>query len=150
MLHVKSLRSALAPKLPNLRVIIRDRAHSSRHLSARSFAADPVLQDLLDVTILKPHSVIRQIRDSMPLRQIFVAEARSQARRDDFIDVVTNMSFAGHRFDSLQKPLGRIVLNLEAITSYCHIVTRDRGPSSVEGQGCGAFLNALTDEYCCA
>ena len=146
MLHVKSLRSALAPKLPNLRVIIRDRAHSSRHLSARSFAADPVLQDLLDVTILKPHSVIRQIRDSMPLRQIFVAEARSQARRDDFIDIVTNMSFAGHRFDSLQKPLGRIVLNLEAITSYCHIVTRDRGPSSVEGQGCGAFLNALTEE----
>ena len=146
MLHMKSLRSALAPKLPNLRVIIRDRAHSSRHLSARSFAADPVLQELLDVTILKPHSVIRQIRDSLPLRQIFVTEARCQAKRDDFIDIVTNMSFAGHRFDSLQKPLGRIVLNLEAIISYCHIVSRDRGPSSAEGQGCGAFLNALTEE----
>ena len=49
----------------------------------------------------------------MPLRQIFVAEARCHATRDDFIDIVTNMSVARHRFDSLQKPLGRIVLNLE-------------------------------------
>jgi hypothetical protein len=37
-------------------------------------------------------------------------------------------------------------LNLEAIISYCHIVGRDRGPSSVYGQCCGAFLNALTEE----
>ena len=117
-------------------VIIRDRTHSSHHLSARYFAADPVLQELSDLTVRKPPSATRHNRDSMQFRQIFVAEARSQARRDDFIDIVTNMSFAGHRFDSLQKPLGRIVLNLEAITSYCHIVGRDRGPSSVGVQGC--------------
>ena len=45
-----------------------------------------------------------------------------------------------------KKTLGCIVLNLEAIISYGHIVSRERGPSSAEGQGCGAFLNALTEE----
>ena len=44
------------------------------------------------------------------------------------------------------KSRGSIALNLEAIISYCHIVSRDRGPSLVEGQDCGAFLNALTEE----
>ena len=102
MLHVKSLRSALTPKLPNLRVIIRGRARNSRHLSARSFATEPLLQELLDLTILTPHSVIRQIRDSMPLRQIFVAKAQCQAKRDYFINVLTNMSFESHCFDSFQ------------------------------------------------
>ena len=76
MLHAKSLRSTLAPKLPNLRKIVRDRAHNSRHLSARSFATDPLLHALVGLSILKPHTVIRQIKDSTPLRQIFVAEAQ--------------------------------------------------------------------------
>ena len=39
-----------------------------------------------------------------------------------------------------------MVLNIEEIISYCHIVGRDRGTLSVEGQGCGAFLNALVEE----
>jgi hypothetical protein len=82
----------------------------------------------------------------MPLRQIFVAEAQCQAKHEDFIEIVKQAHLASRRFDSLHKPLGRIVLNLEAINNYCHIVGRDRGPSSVEGQGCGAFLNALTEE----
>ena len=49
-------------------------------------------------------------------------------------------------FRLFAKPLGRIVLNLEAIANYCHIVGRGRGPSSVKGQGCGAFLKALAEE----
>jgi hypothetical protein len=56
------------------------------------------------------------------------------------------MSFAAQRFDSLQKPLGRIVLNLEALVRYCHLVIRDRGAGSEEGQGCLAFLHSLTEE----
>ena len=146
MLHRDSQRAALADKLPNLRVVIRDRAHSSRHLNEHSFAADPVLQLLLQTAVLKPHSIARQIKDSQPLRGIFVREARNQASRDDLIAVVTDMSFAPQRFDSLQKPLGRIVLNLEALLSYCNLVVRERGPTSLDGQGCISFLDSLTEE----
>ena len=146
MLHRNSERAALAGKLPNLRVIIRDRAHSSRHLNEHSFAADPVLHSLFQTAVLQQHSIVRQLKDSQPLRQIFVAEARSQTFRDDFITVVTDMSFAAQRFDSLQKPLGRIVLNLEALLSYCHVVTRERGATSAEGQRCLEFLQCITEQ----
>ena len=30
--------------------------------------------------------------------------------------------------------------------SYCHVVVRDRGATSEEGQGCVAFLSLLTEE----
>ena len=146
MLHQKSERAALAEKMPNLRVVIRDRAHSSRHLNEHSFAADPVLQLLLHTLVLRQHSIARQLRDSQPLRAVFVAETKNQLHRDDLIATVTDMSFAAQRFDSLQKPLGRIVLNLEALLSYCYVVVRERGQTSEEGQGCMALLQAMTEE----
>ena len=146
MLHTGSERAALAEKLPNLRAIIRDRAHSSRHLNEHSFTADPILHSLLQTAVLKQHSIVRQIKDSQPLRQIFVAEARSQTHRDDLITVVTDMSFAAQRFDSLQKPLGRIVLNLEALLSYCHVVTRERSANSPEVPRCLEFLQCITEQ----
>ena len=64
MLHRDSERATLAEKLPNLRVVIRDRAHNSRHLNEHSFAADPILQFLLHTAVLRAHSIVRQIKDS--------------------------------------------------------------------------------------
>ena len=49
-------------------------------------------------------------------------------------------------FDLLAKPVGRIVLNLEALLSYCHVVIRERGATSVEGQGRLGFLQRITDQ----
>ena len=97
MLRRGSERASLAAKLPSLRVAVRGRAHSSRHLNEHSCAADPVLHALLHTAVLKPHSIVRQIKDSQPLRQIFVAEARSQTQRDDPSAAVTDMSFAAQR-----------------------------------------------------
>ena len=56
------------------------------------------------------------------------------------------MSFAPQRFDSLQKPLGKLVINLEAPVSYCHVVVRDRAATSEAGQGCVACLMLMTEE----
>ena len=91
MLHLKSLRSALAPELPNLRAIVRDRAHNSRYLSARSFAVDPVLQEPLDLTSPKTALCHPADQGFDALRQICVAESQCHATRDDFINTVTNM-----------------------------------------------------------
>ena len=90
MLHQKPERAALAEKMPNLRVVIRDRAHSSRHLNEHSFAADPVLQLLLHTLVLRQHSIARQLKDSQPLRAVFVAETENQLHRDDLIATVTD------------------------------------------------------------
>ena len=78
-----------------------------------------MLQVLLHTAVLRAHSIVRHIKDSQPLLGVFVGEARNQARRGKQIATVTFMFFAAQRFDSLQKPLWRIVLNLEELLSYC-------------------------------
>ena len=106
MLRRDSERATLAEKLPNLRVVIRDRAHNSRHLNEPSCAADPMLQSLLHTAVPKAHNIVRQIKDSQAIRGICVGKARIQANRDDLLTAVADMSFSPRRFDSLQKPLG--------------------------------------------
>ena len=38
------------------------------------------------------------------------------------------------------------MLSLEALLSYCHVVTQDRGATSAEGQGCLEFLQRTTGQ----
>ena len=38
------------------------------------------------------------------------------------------------------------MINLEALVSYCHVVVRDRGATSEEGQNCAACIKILTQE----
>ena len=89
--------------------------------------------------VLRPRSIVRQIKDSQALRDIFVGGARSQTEPDDLLAAVTDMSFAPQRLDPRQRPLENIVINLEELVSYCHMVVRDRGATS-EGQGCERSL----------
>ena len=113
--------------LPNLRVVIRDLAHSSQHLNEHSCAADPILQFLMHVAVLRARNIARRIKDSQALRDICVGEARNQAARDDLLAAGTDMPVAPQRLDSLQKPSGKIVLNLEAPVRFCRVVVRDCG-----------------------
>ena len=133
-------------KMLNLCVVTNARAHNSRHLHKRASAADPILQYLLHTAVLKPHNIARQIKNSQPLRHVFVCEAHNQERQNKLIATVTDMPFAAQRFDSLQKPLGRTVVTLEALVSYCHLVIRERRATSEERQGCAAPLSSLTEE----
>ena len=146
MLHRGSGRTPLAEKLPNLRVVIRDRPHSSRCLNGHSLAADPILHSLLQTAALKPYNTVQQIRGSQPLHQIFVAEARSRTRRDDRIATVTGVPVAAQRFGSRPQPLGWLLLNLEARLSYSHVVSREAGPRQWMGQGRLGFLQRITDQ----
>ena len=82
--------------------------------------------------MLRAHIAVRQIKDSQVLRDICVGEARNQAARDDLPAAGPDMSFAPQRFDSRQRPLGKIVINLEALVSYCHGVVRDRGATECD------------------
>ena len=87
----------------------------------------------MHVAVLRARSIVRQIKDSQALRAICVDEARNQAARGDLLAAVADMPFTPQRFDSLQRPWGKIVVNLEALVSYCRVVVRDRGATSEDG-----------------
>ncbi len=146
MLHPNSVRNSLAAKLPNLRLLIRDKAHSSRHLVRHGFQADPVLEKILNTVIMQKSSITNTLKNSLILRRVFKQEVADQAVLNDMLTCVSDLSFAKQRFDSIQKPLGRIVLNLEALIATATIVLDERGPNSNEGSGAADFLNLLSDE----
>ena len=148
MLHPGSLRSGLAPKLPNLRLVLRDKAHASRRITERTFQADPILHEILQVLLYGQPSVARLLHHSLPFQTIFEREVGKQTRPGNAADIrgtVKNMSFAKQRFDSSAKPLGRCVLNLDALISTMEIIMRQRPTSSKEAQGARQFLAILNE-----
>ena len=72
-----------------------------------------------------------------------MGEARNQTHRDELISIKIDMSFAGQRATSYRR---RIVLNLEALLSYCHLVVRERGATPEEGHWRLALLASLPAE----
>ena len=56
------------------------------------------------------------------------------------------MPFAKQRFDSIAKPLGRCLLNLDAVISTMNIVCAEYLATSKEHRGVADFLHALSQE----
>jgi hypothetical protein len=56
------------------------------------------------------------------------------------------MSFAKPRFDSTAKPLGRCLLNLDAVISTMDIVCGEYPATSKEHRGAAEFLHVLSQE----
>jgi hypothetical protein len=61
MLHPTSLRGNNA-KLPNLRLVILDKAHATRRITDRTISADCVLERILDVIVVGRPSVARVLK----------------------------------------------------------------------------------------
>ena len=55
------------------------------------------------------------------------------------------MSFAKQRFDSSAKPLGRCILNLDALIRAVEIIMRQRPTNSKEAQGARQLLAILNE-----
>ena len=92
MLHPTSLRGNKT-KLPNLRLVIRDKAHATRRITDRTISADCVLERILDVIVVGRPSVARVLKNSRPLASIFEAEVAKQERIAGVTSSVRNMSF---------------------------------------------------------
>ena len=56
------------------------------------------------------------------------------------------MSFAEQRFDSTAYPLGRCLLNLDAVISTMNIVCGEYPATSKEHRGVAEFLRVLSQE----
>ena len=59
---------------------------------------------------------------------------------------VRNMPFAKQWFDSTAKPLGRCLLNLDAVINTMNIVCGEYPKTSKEHRGAAEFLHVLSQE----
>ena len=76
----------------------------------------------MQAVVLGQGSASRLLKNSRRLQCIFEGEVKKQDCRPDIMQSsVRNMPFAKQRFDSTAKPLGRCLLNLDAVISTMNI-----------------------------
>ena len=147
LLHPGSSRSN-CQKLPNLSMILRDKAHATRRLTERTFQADPNLDRNMQAVVTGETSVARLLKNSRLFQCIFEQEVCKQVRSGSAAGMqgsVRDMSFAKQRFDSTAKPLGRCLLNLDAAISTMDIICRQRPTTSKEHRGGRDFLTLISE-----
>lgn len=103
------LESVMKPQLPNLLIVNWDYAHGSRRITSRGWHADPFLRETFEKFVTERKSIVQLIQNSAEFRTWFVAQKQRLQQRVG--KRVQNFSFAGHRFDSTSKPVGRTVIN---------------------------------------
>ena len=122
---IAGLHGALTP---NLRFVLRDRAHASKRITGRPWSADAYLKDVVLMFASGRGSVAQLIQHSLDIRRVFANYVKT-CTHTCVNTTVTNMRAAKHRFESFAKPLGRSVLHLHACIRTALYVA-SRGSSS--------------------
>lgn len=99
--------------LPNLQAVTRDKCHGVRRVTSRPWAADAVLQEVVDGFVFGDKSITSLIQHSGDFRLWFQRSREGMEQRIGAC--IKSLSLAKHRFDSTQKPLARAVLSLPAL-----------------------------------
>ena len=127
-------------------VTVTNLQHVGRILS-RTFKTDPYLEDIEQKWVLGKKSMVALIDRSNLFSKVFANYVEKDLRPDgnDVIDHAVNMGLAKHRFDSMTKPLGRLVRHIGAvIATALHIVNDRKGKD--EGVAATSWLSRLTEE----
>ena len=103
-----------------------------------------MLKNVYDRYVTARHSMVNVIENS----NIFKAKFQEfvQQSTHSFGIHIKNLSLAKHRFDSTQKPVGRMVLFMDAVISVALYIVAKRARSSREGKIAEDFLRGLTME----
>lgn len=109
----------------------------------RPFAADSYLNDLLNETIVRKHSVVQRIWRSPVLSTRLRNRIKASGAKAG--GSAANLNAAKHRFESFSAPLGRMLLHLEEFLDEVQETCEDRG-NSKEGDDCWNWLDGLDDE----
>jgi hypothetical protein len=97
----------------------------------------------LEVLVLGKESVVSIIQHSPNLKSQF--HLFVQANRQTVGKAIRDMGYAKHRYNSIQKPLGRWVLHFDSVCSLANWVRQHRRGRS-EGAHCESFLSCVTEE----
>ena len=128
---------------PNLRFVLRDKAHSSRRITSRPWKCDPYLTETLDNFCHGRLAVAKLIQFSPEIRRIFEAEA---AEESGSYGRIKNFRAAKHRFESHARPLGRTVLHLHAcVRTALRVYGQGNAAPAKKAQEWLLWLNA---EHC--
>ena len=145
MMRSTALSAAAHALTPGLRFVIRDKAHSSRRVVSRPWAADPFIKETTMIFARGRGSIARMIHNSPHIRQVFVNYTR-MCRNKAINAGITNLRAAAHRFESFQKPLGRTCIFLHAcIRTALHISRRQNDDMAKMAK---AWLKSVTTERC--
>ena len=146
MLAGQSATSMLQPHFPGLRVVSRDKPHATRRNLSRGFKADDTLSEVLDRFVLGTNSPTRLIHNSVSFKSWFAANVRRQDPQMSVVKAqehIKDLGFAAHRFESLSKPLSRIVLFFPAFLQTVHQIATTRAGQEA-GDAARDFLGWLS------
>ena len=146
MMRSADLAHSTRTLTPNLLHVIRDKAHASRRLLSRPWAADPVLTEMC-LKFLKRGSMARLVQNSVEIKRIFVKFAKQDKHKVLSRQVMHNFRAAGHRFESFQKPLGRTCLHIHSVIRTALHLALHRAQDE-PGRQAKAWLTWITTERC--
>ena len=145
MMRCTALSGTQMALTPNLKFVIRDKAHASRRIISRPWAADAYLKDIIVMMCRGRDSISRMVQCSLEIRRVFSNFVKS-SRSKIVKSAVTNMRAACHRFESFQKPLGRTCIHMHAcIRTALHVASRAQPEVALRAK---AWLRWLDTEKC--
>lgn len=124
--------------LPNLRFVLFDKAHAAQRLQKRTWQKDPVLWKWCELVLTGHQAITHQINSSHVL----------QARYKHHVDLLkagfpTNIGWRAHRWDSVRRPLARLLFNFSAVLNLADEVVRLQ--SALRGDGVLVFRRFLAE-----
>ena len=128
---------------PNLKVIIRDRAHASRRLLSRPWKADPFLNEIAETVVMNSSSICQRIQHSHDLRDIYAENVQNYVT--GAFKNSKGLGAAKHRFESWAKPFAMAVMTLPALIRTAEEISITRA-GKAEGKDADDFLIFLNAE----
>ena len=120
-----------------------DLAHGFRRITQRPWAKDKILKSLIARIVTGPQSIVRLVQNSPEFSEWY-CDIKDKLKQT-IHGKVSNFSWAGHRFDSQKKPLGRAVLGIFALIKTARRINILR-PNTVEAAGANKFLAYINIE----
>lgn len=150
MLAGQSTTSVYSPKLPELKMVFRDRPHATRRNLSRNWKADAFISEVADMFLFNADSPIKMIQNSSIFQNWFASNIQRLDSACDKVKAhkhVRNLHFAAHRFESIAAPLSRLVLFFPAVIQTVAQIARER-KSGDEGKAAVKFLRWVNFERC--
>lgn len=133
--------------MPNVKSILRDRSHAVARFTKKPWLADKDLCQTFLQFIRGKESITALIKNSPDNRRIFQKRVRAVHKCPLKSRRIHDLQSASHRHSSLQKPLSRFCLLLDAILSTAQEVAEVRSDSNMRAR-CYRFLTDLTAGDC--
>jgi hypothetical protein len=134
--------------LPNLKLVVMDRAHASRRILQRTWDKDDYLNKLLKALIWDKQSLVRVLQHSDVAKELFHDLQLEEGEDEDgrLRRPIGDMGFAKQRFDSCAKPLARLIDHFDAATAAAAELVRRRRSEDPMAKGATRALEVLDDE----